>query len=98
MIVKDERDSYASDLDYMNECEIFNVSIPENKQGHFIRNDESIRNHARVRNKPTNYQLQEDLVEEIRNQFGGEEINSVLVLQIELLRNMNYFISNFYVI
>ncbi|XP_019192734.1 PREDICTED: uncharacterized protein LOC109187032 [Ipomoea nil] len=73
MIVEDERDSYAIDYNYSNESVNCNVSVPENSPSHFIRNEDYIRNHAMIRNRPTNHQLREDLIEEIWNRFGGEE-------------------------
>nr|GMC84741.1 putative nuclease HARBI1 [Ipomoea batatas] len=75
MIVEDERDSYDIDLNFTNESVNCNVSIPENSPSHFIRIEDYIRNHARIRNRPTNHRLQEDLIEEIWNRFGGAEIN-----------------------
>ncbi|XP_019172075.1 PREDICTED: putative nuclease HARBI1 [Ipomoea nil] len=73
MIVEDERDSYAIDSNYTNESVNCNVSTPENSPSHFIRNEDYIRNHAMIRNRPTNHQLREDLIEEIWNRFGGDE-------------------------
>ncbi|XP_019160772.1 PREDICTED: uncharacterized protein LOC109157325 [Ipomoea nil] len=73
MIVEDERDSYAIDSNYTNESVNCNVSTPKNSPSHFIRNEDYIQNHAMIRNRPTNHQLREDLIEEIRNRFGGEE-------------------------
>ena len=74
MIVEDERDGYAGNCDYTDDQVNFTVSRSEVSREHLSEYQEYLRNHAKIRNISTNQQLQADLIEDIWNRFGEEDI------------------------
>jgi Plant transposon protein len=65
MIVEDERDSYSTNFDYLDEEVNINVSRPQIRRSRLAAYEDYIRNHSRIRERSINHRLQTDLVEEI---------------------------------
>ena len=74
MIVEDERDKYANNDNIWSDEEVNGiVSRPEVSRGRLAEFQQYLRNHLKVRNRSTNEQLKQDLVEHIWNKFGTED-------------------------